>query len=253
MIEIKNITKSFKKQNVLLGVDLTCQTGKIQALLGANGAGKSTLINIVSGLINSDTGDFFIDGEKITINSYKYRIKVGYVFEQPIYIDKLSAKEYLTFVAKMYKLSKVEYTQRIEELLAFFELPLDKKKYIESYSKGMKNKVSLAAALIHHPQYLILDEPFDGVDFVSIQKITRLFKELAQKGVSILITSHQYDVVAGLCDNFALLKSGKIVFNLTMKELEETAKNEFSHNTTPVKAYLESLMSTKNDARLSWS
>lgn len=121
-------------------------------------------------------GTFFIDGEQITIERYKYRIKVGYVFEKPIYIDKLSAREYLTFVAQMYKMSKAEYRDRIMELLAFFELPSDHKKYIENYSKGMKSKVSLAAALIHHPNYLILDEPFDGVDFVSIQKITRLFQ-----------------------------------------------------------------------------
>tara|TARA_R110001592_G_scaffold57323_1_gene174287 strand:- start:4231 stop:4992 length:762 start_codon:yes stop_codon:yes gene_type:complete len=252
MIEIKNITKSYKKQEVLTGVDLTCDNGKIQALLGANGAGKSTLINIVSGLIKSGKGEFFIDNERITIDSYKYRIKVGYVFEKPIYIEKLSAKEYLTFVAKMYKLQRTEYTQRIEELLSFFDLPADNKKYIEDYSKGMKNKVSLAAALIHNPKYLILDEPFDGVDFVSIQKITRLFKYLSKKGVTILVTSHQYDVVADLCDNFSLLKAGKIEFNYTMSELVERANKEFKNNPNPVKSYLESLMSDQQDSNLSW-
>lgn len=253
MIEIKNITKSYKNQKVLQGVDLTCKTGKIQALLGANGSGKSTLVHIVSGLIESNGGDFFIDQEKITIDSYQYRIKVGYVFEKPIYIEKLSAKEYLTFVAKMYKLSKEEYPQRIDELLTFFELPFDNKKYIESYSKGMKNKVSLAAALIHHPKYLILDEPFDGVDFVSIQKITRLFKDLANKGVTILITSHQYDIVAGLCDYFALLKTGKIIFNLTMPELAEQANHQFKDTQNPVKSYLESLMSDVQQTNLTWN
>ncbi len=253
MIEIKNITKSYKKQIVLKGVDLTCDSGKIQALLGANGAGKSTLINIVSGLIKNDDGEFFIDSEKITIDSYAYRIKVGYVFEKPIYIEKLSAKEYLTFVAQMYKLPKEEYSSRIDELLAFLELPTDNKKYIEDYSKGMKNKVSLAAALIHQPSYLILDEPFDGVDFVSIQKITRLFKDLAKKGVTILITSHQYDVVASLCDNFALLKAGKIIFNATMPELVEKAKEQYSTTENPVKSYLESLMNDGQESRLSWS
>lgn len=253
MIAIKNIAKSYKKQEVLKDVDLTCETGKIQALLGANGAGKSTLINIVSGLIKSDVGEFFIDSEKISIDSYKYRIKVGYVFEKPIYIEKLSAKEYLTFVAQMYKLPKEESPNRIDELLTFFELPNDNKKYIEAYSKGMKNKVSLAAALIHQPNYLILDEPFDGVDFVSIQKITRLFKDLAKKGVTILITSHQYDVVASLCDNFALLKAGKVIFNSTMPKLVEKAKEQYSATENPVKSYLESLMNDGQESQLSWS
>jgi ABC-2 type transport system ATP-binding protein len=252
MIEINQITKSYKKQEVLKGVELTCQTGKIQALLGANGAGKSTLINIVSGLIQQDAGTLFIDDEKISTESYKYRIKVGYVFEKPIYIDKLSAKEYLTFVAKMYKIPKGEYQDRMKELLAFFELPADNKKYIEDYSKGMKNKVSLAAALIHQPNYLILDEPFDGVDFVSIQKITRLFQQMANKGTTILITSHQYDVVAELCDNFALLKAGEIVFNLTMPELIKKATIKHSNTEKPVKSYLESLMNVTVDNSLSW-
>jgi len=251
-MKIENITKSYKKQEVLKGVDLSCKTDQIQALLGANGAGKSTLINIISGLIKTDDGAFFIDDKRITIDSYKYRIKVGYVFEKPIYIEKLSAKEYLTFVAKMYKLPKNEYPQRIEELLTFFELPSDNKKYIESYSKGMKSKVSLAAALIHQPSYLILDEPFDGVDFVSIQKITRLFKDLTKKGVTILITSHQYDVVAELCDNFALLKAGKVIFNLTMPELVEKANIKHKNSENPVKSYLESLMNDSQESQLSW-
>ena len=251
MIEIKDITKSYKREVVLKGIDLVCKSGKIQALLGANGAGKSTLINIISGLIKSNGGAFFIDNEQVTIKSYAYRIKVGYVFETPIYIDKLSAKEYLTFVAKMYKIPSKEYANRIAELLAFFDLPEDKK-YIENYSKGMKSKVSLAASLIHQPNYLILDEPFDGVDFVSIQKITRLFQQLAAKGTTILITSHQYDVVAGLCDNFALLKTGKIIFNCTMPELKEKANEAFKNNETPVKSYLESLMTDTQESNLSW-
>lgn len=251
MIEIKDIQKSYKKQEVLKGVDFQCTAGKIQALLGANGAGKSTLINIISALLVSNGGEFFIDGEKITDNSYKYKIKVGYVFENPIYIEKLSAREYLTFVAQMYKLPKEQYIARIAELLEFFELP-DNKKYIEDYSKGMQNKVSLAAALIHNPKYLILDEPFDGVDFVSIQKISRLFKQMASNGATILITSHQYDVVASLCDNFALLKEGEIIFNVEMSELEEKAKKSYSKEEIPVKAYLENLMNDKKDGTLSW-
>ena len=252
MIQLQHLAKSYKKQQVLKDVDLRCQSGKIQALLGANGSGKSTLINIVSGLIQKDAGTIFIDEEEISIDSYEYRIKVGYVFEQPIYIDKLSAKEYLTFVAKMYQLPKGDYEVRIKELLEFFDLPLDNKKYIEAYSKGMKNKVSLAAALIHQPSYLILDEPFDGVDFVSIQKITRLFQQLASKGTTILITSHQYDVVAELCHNFALLKDGEILFNLTMPQLIEKANIQFKGSENSVKSYLESLMNEGGDSSLSW-
>jgi ABC-2 type transport system ATP-binding protein len=221
------------------------EKGTIQALLGANGAGKSTFVHILSAIIKWDSGEIWIDNELITIDSYAYRSKVGYVFEKPIYIEKFSAKEYLTFVGEMYNLPKATYKQRVEELLAFFDLPTDNKKYIEHYSKGMKNKVSLAAALIHKPQYLILDEPFDGVDFMSIQKISKLLQDMAKNGATILITSHQYDVIAELADRFAFLQDGQIKFNVTMPELETMAEI-FAQEKNPVKAYLESLMENQN-------
>ena len=252
MIEINNIYKSYGKQKVLNGVDLQIKKETIQALLGANGAGKSTLINIISGLLLSDKGEFHIDNEKITTDSYTYRSKIGYIFETPIYIEHFSAIEYLTFVAKMYKIPKSDYLSRITELIDFFELPKDNKR-ITQFSKGMQSKVSLAAALIHNPKYLILDEPFDGVDFVSVQNITKLFKQMAANGVTILITSHQYDVVADLCDNFALLKDGKIIFNLPMSDLEIRAKEKFLNEKVPVKAYLENIMNEKEYKNLSWT
>lgn len=251
MIEIKEIKKSYGTHEVLKGVNLICKTGKIQALLGANGAGKTTLINIISGLIKNNGGELFIDGEKISLESYKYRSKVGYVLEKPLYLEKLSAREYFTFVSKMYGLSQREYLFRINELLCFFDLPKDNKKYIERYSKGMKSKVSLAAALVHNPKYLILDEPFDGVDFVYIQKISKLFQQMAKNGTTILITSHQYDVIAEMSDMFALLKDGKILFNFNFQELLKMSI-EFSNEKNQVKAYLEALMSDNKKNNLSW-
>ncbi|SFF56803.1 ABC transporter ATP-binding protein [Thermoflexibacter ruber] len=253
MIILKNIKKKYDKQEVLKGVSLEVATGCVQALLGANGAGKSTLIKILSCILKRNGGGIEIDSEQISLDSYEYRRKVGYVFDQPIYIEKFSAREYLEFVAEMYELPKQDYKPRIEELLAFMELPIDNKKWIEDYSKGMKAKVSLAAALIHQPKYLILDEPFDGVDFVSVQKICKLFRSMASKGACILITSHQYDIIAEVCDRFALLKEGEIKFNLTMSELENQAVlHGFGEDKNPVKAYLESLMSNSQKNEISF-
>ncbi len=252
MIKIENIHKSYGKQEVLKGVNFSCETGKIQALLGANGAGKSTLINIMSNLLEFDGGTFSIDGEEITLSNYSYKRKIGFVFEHPIYIEKLSAREYLEFVAHLYSLPKSEIDKRISELLDFFNLP-DDNKFIDNYSKGMQSKISLAAAIIHNPKYLILDEPFDGVDFVSIQNITKLFKEMAEGGLTILVTSHQYDIVASLCDNFALLKDGKIIFNLAMNELAKQASQEYADHSDPVKSYLDNLISDQEYKSLSWT
>jgi ABC-2 type transport system ATP-binding protein len=237
MIEVKNIRKTFKTQQVLKGVNLLVETGKVQALLGANGAGKSTLIYIISGLLEKDEGEVWIEGELINMEDYAYRARVGYVFDKPIYMPKFSAKDHLEFVAEMYGIPKAEYDIRIQELLEYFELPTDTKKQIDSYSKGMKNKVSLASALLHNPKYLIVDEPFDGMDFLSVQKCCSLFRTLAGRGTTILITSHQFDVIAEVGDNFALLKNGEVLFNLPMVELEKQATDKGS-----VKHYLEDLM-----------
>ena len=251
MIEIKDIEKSFKQNHVLRGVNLSIEKGTIQALLGANGAGKTTLINIISGLMKTDGGKFEIDGELITLDSYEYRRKVGYVFEEPMYVEKFAAREQLEFLGKMYKLDKQTLKDRIDQLISFFDLPDCSMKYIESYSKGMKSKMSLAMSLLHNPSVLILDEPFDGIDFVSVQNITKLFRQMADKGATILITSHQYDVIADIGTRFALLKDGKIMFNTAMDELKQMA-SDFSGEQNPVKSYLESLMATDEKKNLSW-
>lgn len=252
MIRISNIHKRYKSNLVLKGVDISINYGCIQSLLGANGAGKSTLIKIIACILEADDGELYIDNEKITIDSYGYRKKIGYVFEQPMYIDKLTPYEYLFFVGRMYYIKKNLLDDRINELLLFLDLH-ETDNYIEKLSKGMKSKISIAAALIHNPKYLILDEPFDGLDFLSIQKITRLFRTLAEKGCTILITSHQYDVIASLCDKFALLKNGSILFNYSLEELENEAK-EYSNDSNPVKHYLEKMMdeNPSDKKSLSW-
>lgn len=250
MISLQNISKSYQTQNVLSDVILDIPKGIIQALLGANGAGKSTLINIISCLMSCDTGKIYVDNEEINLEKYDFRANIGYIFEKPTYIEKLSAQEFLFFVANLHKINKADTKQRISDLLDFFELPKDNKKMIEQYSKGMKSKVSLASALIHKPEYLILDEPFDGLDFLSVQKISTLLKNMAKNNTTIFITSHQYDIIADVCDKFALLKEGKIKFNKTMLELEQDAKAQNFEN---VKTFLESILQTENSTNeLDW-
>lgn len=231
MIQIQNLYKEYNKREILRNISLTVENGCIQALLGANGAGKSTLIYSVGNIIEYKAQKIEYDFDN-----------TGFVFDKPTYIEKFSANEYLEFVALMRKLPKEACKVQIRELLTLFELPMDNEKYIESYSKGMKAKVSLAAAILNNPCNLILDEPFDGVDFLSIQKIIKLLKDMSQKGCAILITSHQYDIIADVCTKFALLADGGIVFNKTMNELEEQAINQFGRDKQSVKLYLENEM-----------
>ncbi len=161
-----------------------------------------------------------------------------------MYLEKFSAEEYLYFAGRMYKIDKSVLTKRVKDLLLFFDLP-DDDQYIENYSKGMKSKVSLAAALVHNPKLLILDEPFDNVDFVTIQKITKLFRSMAVNGCTIFVTSHQYDIIANMCDKFALLKDGKIMFNTSLSELKSMSI-DYSNEENPIKSYLEKLMDSND-------
>jgi ABC-2 type transport system ATP-binding protein len=228
MINILNISKFFSKNYVLDNVSFKIEEGKATCLLGKNGAGKTTIVNIISGLLKQNKGHLYIDNEKISQNSYNYRKKFGYVFEEHMLIDKLSAKEYITLIAEMYDIPKNEYVKRIKSLLDFFELPYDNSKYIESYSLGMKVKTSLAAAIVHKPKYLILDEPFNGLDIVSVNNLIALLKNFIMQKGTIFITSHNLDLVADLCDTFLIIENGKISLELNKSDYDsiESLKNK---------------------------
>ncbi|GHS84833.1 ABC transporter ATP-binding protein [Bacteroidia bacterium] len=224
MITVKNLCKAYNKKSVLKDLDLTIATGKIQAILGRNGAGKSTLVHCIANIINWDKGEVFINDTLVTQDE-DYRKGVGYMFQDPIYIDRFSASEYLEFVGYLYSLPKSVIKQRIEFLLKLLDLPNDRK-FIEYYSYGMKNKVSLAAALLHKPKYLILDEPLNGIDFLSCQRIIRELKTMANSGATILITSHQLELMTDTADLLGVLKDGYITFNTETYRLSEMAHRE---------------------------
>lgn len=228
MLEIIQLSKTYKPQEVLKDINLTVPKGFIQGLIGKNGSGKSTLLNAIAGVIQYE-GTVKIDGEVIVPQRNDYRKKVGYVLQKPFYIEKLSATEYLSFVAEMYGISKKVYAPKIAELLNFFSLPKHNSKWIEDYSKGMKAKVSLATALLHDPEYFILDEPFDGMDFMSVENCVQLFKNKAEAGACILIASHQFDVITELCHSIALLQNKTIALNHSYAELQALAKQDNQH------------------------
>lgn len=160
ILKTVSIFKTYKKDVVALsGFNLVLKRGTILGLLGPNGAGKSTFVNILANIVKRDSGEIYLFDEEITENSYKYKSKCGFVLENPVYIEKLTILEYLEFAGEMYGLSGEETDERIVELVDIFELGSKKDKWIESCSKGMKKKVSVATALLHNPQLLVLDEP----------------------------------------------------------------------------------------------
>jgi len=233
ILQIESLRKKYliAKNNAVDNVSLGVEQGIVFGFLGPNGAGKSTTINIIARMIRKDSGKVIFDGKEIQDGDYKYKRYIGFVLERPTYFDKLSVKEYLEFAGSMYDIEKEEVKRRTAELIEFFDLTEKQNEWIEKYSAGMKKKVSLAAAIIHRPKLLILDEPLEGIDPVSAKRIKDNLKLMAQNGTTVFITSHVLDTVEKLCDEVAIINKGKIVFQSKTQDIRTKIKDEITNET----------------------
>ncbi len=200
-------------------VDWTVPSGTITGLLGRNGAGKSTLANILAGLLRADAGTATVLGQPLDEAHPETKRLLGFVLDRPLYFDRLSAREYLQFAAELYGVERGQATERVAETLAFLELGAQADRPIQTYSTGMKKKVSLAAALLHRPTLLFLDEPFEGIDPVSSFRLRTALRTLADGGTTIVITSHVLDMLERFCTHVALLDGGRIQLTAPVAEL----------------------------------
>lgn len=231
-LELRDLHKTYKRKIVALdGLNLEVPSGCIFGLLGPNGAGKSTAINIIAGVVRRKSGEVYVLGESIGDHDYEYKRYVGFLLERSHYIEKLTVKEYLEFAAVMYGLDEAEGRKRAAELISFFRLEEKQDEWIETYSAGMQKKVSLAAALIHHPKLLILDEPLEGIDPVSAKLIKENLRTMASQDITILISSHVLDTIEKLCDEIAIIHNGKRVLQSTTENLRNQIKNEITGET----------------------
>jgi ABC-type multidrug transport system ATPase subunit len=235
MIEYIQVSKSFAKKNVLRNFSMDCMPGRITCLVGKNGAGKSTLVNLSMGLLKLDHGTVKILGERIDRRNRAVVGRVGYVLEEPLFVESFSAREQLEFVGRLHRLKNL--VSRVDELLHYFELPPENKKWIGQYSTGMKAKVSLACAVLHRPEVLILDEPFDGLDLPTYDKVLAFLRNYADQGNCILITTHLVDVISEIGDQVALMKDGKLHFQYSFHELQEKSRS-FQQERSPIREYL---------------
>jgi ABC-2 type transport system ATP-binding protein len=259
ILQLEAISKKylFAKQPAVDNLNLTVTENNIFGFLGPNGAGKSTTINIIARLVKKDAGRVIFCDKETKNGDYEYKRNIGFVLESPMYFEKLSIKEYLEFVGSMYDLDYRETAKRSEELIEFFELTDKRNEWIEKYSVGMKKKVSLAAAIIHHPKLLILDEPLEGIDPVSAKHIKDNLRLMAKNGTSVLITSHVLDTVEKLCDEIAIINNGKLVYQTKTEDIRNKIKNELTHETyQSLEEIFVDVVSNKNEekpkGRLSW-
>jgi ABC-2 type transport system ATP-binding protein len=220
-IETSNLTRDFGSFRAVNQLSLRVESGRFYGFLGPNGAGKSTTIKMLTGLLGPTSGSIRILGEDIGEPKRALEIKrrIGVVPENLALFDNLKAREYLTFIGRMYLLPRDTVRERCDELLAMMDLAHEDKKLTMEFSHGMKKKLSLAAALIPNPDLLFLDEPFEGVDAVASRVLRDTLKQCVARGGTVFLTSHVLEIVEKLCTDVGIIARGQLVHQGTMEEL----------------------------------
>ncbi len=218
-IETHGLSRRFGAALAVDGIDLDVPAGTFFGFLGPNGAGKSTTIKMLTGLLPASSGTARVLGHDIATDGLEVKRSIGVVTDDAALYERLTGAESLTFVGRMYGLDRATVRQRAGELLELMGLDSEPRKLLVDYSHGMQKKLALAAALIHGPRLLFLDEPFEGIDVVSSRMIKRLLVDLVAKGVTVFLTSHILEIVEKLCSDVAIIHRGRLVAQGKIGEL----------------------------------
>jgi ABC-2 type transport system ATP-binding protein len=219
MLELRNVYKRFSGIPAVEDVSFSARAGEVTGYLGPNGSGKSTTMKMITGLIELSAGIILFEDKPIRENLIAYKQRMGYVPEEPYLYTHLTGHEYLTMVAQLRNLPAKQSAEKIDGLLRLLALHADRHVSISSYSKGMRQKVLLAAALLHNPDLILLDEPFSGLDVGSALVLRSLIQELASRGKVVLFSSHELETVERICAHVVILHRGKIVADDSIEHL----------------------------------
>lgn len=226
-IQSENLGKRYGKRTVVENVSLTVPEGTFYAFLGPNGAGKSTVIRCLTGLTAPTEGRVTVAGCDVSADPLTLKARIGIVSEDIALYEKLGAGEFLEWAGQMRGLTPRESARRVAELLALLDLSADADRLIAEYSLGMKKKTALAFALLHAPSVLFLDEPFNGVDALSVRTLCAVLTELTRnRGVTVFFTSHVLETVERLADRAAVIQNGTILAEGTLSDLMQNAHGE---------------------------
>ena len=219
MLELRRVSKLYAGIPAVDSVSFSARPGEVTGYLGPNGSGKSTTMKMITGLLELSAGQVLFAGQPIQEGLIAYKRRMGYVPEEPYLYNHLSGVEYLTMVAQLRGLLARQSTERIEGLLHLLSLHGDRHASISGYSKGMRQKILIAAALLHNPDLVLLDEPFSGLDVGSVLVLRQLIKELAARGKVVLFSSHELDTVERVSSRVVILHKGKIVADDSIERL----------------------------------
>lgn len=227
MIEIKGVTKSFGKGlKAVNNLDWTINDGSITGFIGPNGAGKSTTLHMITGVLNPDAGQILINGKDIQKDPLEAKKQFGFVPDEPDIFLRLTALEYLNFIADIYGVSSEMRRQFIRETAPRFDMQDVLGKQILSFSHGMRQKVLVMGALIHDPSIWLLDEPMVGLDPKAAYTVKEMMHEHAAKGKTVVFSTHVLEVAEKLCDKICMINHGNKIYDGTLEALEEEHKGE---------------------------
>ena len=249
------LTRRFGDFTAVDNVNLRVAPGQFYGFLGPNGAGKSTTIKMLTGLMAPTSGRMQILGLDLSTNLTEVKRQVGVVPEGMALFGRLTGAEYLNFVGRMYGLGRAVAAQRAAELLDFMDLSAKPKALVTDYSHGMQKKLALAAAVIHTPKILFLDEPFEGVDAVASGTLKTMLQGMIARGVTIFLTSHVLEIVERLCTHVGIINNGRLVAQGSLDELRSgvTAGGANGEKTTLEQFFLQTVGGSHRDAQeLSW-
>jgi ABC-2 type transport system ATP-binding protein len=229
-IEVRDLRKVYGDKAAVDGLSITVPRGCFFGFLGPNGAGKTTTIKMLMGLAQPTSGSIELLGLPMPERGLEIKQLIGLVPDESLLFDHLTGGEFIEFVGRIYGLERAVARERSTELLELFELSGNQRKLIAEYSKGMRKRVAMAAALIHRPQLFLMDEPFEGVDAVGARLMKDILLEQVRHGATIFLTSHVLEVVERLCDRVAIINEGRLVMEGSMAEMRgasETLEDAF--------------------------
>jgi ABC-2 type transport system ATP-binding protein len=225
MIFCEDLTRKFGEFTAVSNMNLRVGEGELFGFLGPNGAGKTTTIKMLIGLLRPTSGRCLIGGYDVQEQPLQARALLGYVPDNPFVYEKLTGREFLDFMADLYSVVHADRAGRIEELLHLFELQSKGDDLIQGYSRGMRQKIAFAGALIHNPKVIFLDEPTVGLDPKGARTMQAILRELCRRGATVFISTHILGIAERLCDRVAIVNRGRLIAQGTVSELQAEARH----------------------------
>ncbi|MEX0597474.1 MAG: ABC transporter ATP-binding protein [Candidatus Paceibacterota bacterium] len=223
MIEIKGVSKKFKDKTIIHTLDLSVKKGEFYALIGPNGAGKSTLVKLLAGLLQPTKGEILLDGINVVTEPKEAKALIGYIPDEPTVWDGMTGLEFMHFVGALYNIPVAERERDIKKLLKIYNLSGTENQLYQDYSRGVRQKYSILAALLHNPKILLIDEPIVGLDPISIDITKNILDVFVSEGGTVLMVTHTLFVAQELATKIGIFEKGKLKIEGTYKELVDKA------------------------------